>query len=370
MAIQQLAKRAALSADQVSAAADATEALQKELDDTKRALEESEHNVESARSETAQLTGAMEALENELEAAAARVETLTQEQAGLKLVAGLAQGERARVAIKRNKAATAMMRRRRALRLLRTVLRAWGGECWRAQSDRSKHLFSQLSLLAETHSVAIEMVEGEAATAESTAAEVAAASSVAIGDAAARVKAARNAWARRCVRLAAVCRLSVARYCAFAAWRYHTRVRMRVHGEKTAWAEREAGLSAAAAAAEATARRADGQAAVAEAKVDGVGLLGMNARELPPGELMALLVEAAEELQAANAVAKREAERNDQLLAQMARSNEQQLRLVHAAHISPPRRPSAHRDRHARRGDGRRNASEGVPPAKGSVTAS
>ena len=110
--------------------------------------------------------------------------------------------------------------------------------------------------------------------------------------------------------------------------------------------------------------------AVAEAKADGVGLLGMNARELPPGELMALLVEAAEELQAANAVAKREAERNDQLLAQMARSNEQQLRLVHAAHISPPRRPSAHRDRHAGRGDGRRNASEGVPPAKGSVTAS
>ena len=289
---------------------------------TKSALADAtERHAEAHEATTASLT----LMTQHRSAARKQVNELKQEQQGLKLALKLAQTSR----LKLKESQVALMARRSVaragLRLLRAVFRQWLQECWRAQLVRSEQLFSQLALLAEAQSVAVGLLEDEADSALLTSATATTEKTEAMQTASATWEAQKVGWSRRCVRARSAAQGALALHCAFGAWKFFWQVKVARRATKQSWLEHD---SASSARIQAMELELEGT----RAKLEGLSVLGMDAGELRPDELMVLLVEAAEELAVANEVARSEAARNDKLLQQLKADTDRQLRKI----SSPP----------------------------------
>lgn len=226
-------------------------------------------------------------------AARKQVNKLKQEQQGLKLALKLAQISRVK---QKERHVAVMMRRnvaRASQRLLRLIVRTWLQECWRAQLVRSKQLFSQLALLAEAQSVAVGLLEDEADSAT-------AASLSATSEKTKAIQLANEAWERqkvgwswRCVRMRDAAHGAFALHCVFGVWKFFLQVQMARRAAKQSWLEHDRESSG-------RIQSIEFELEGARAMLQGLKVLGMDAGELGPDELIVLLVEAAEELAVAN----------------------------------------------------------------------
>ena len=213
-------------------------------------------------------------------------------------------------------------------RLLREVVRAWVDECWRVQGLRSEQLFSQLTLLAEAQSAAVEILEGEADDAAAAHSDVAVAKASVMQAAVISAAASKNAWGVRCVKLRVASQNAVALRCTMGAWRYHTRVKAAKRLARASWSDREAELVSQCQDLSQELVGSKAELVGSKAQLEGMGLLGMPAGAVGPDELMELLLEVAEELASANALVKSEGERNDELVKQLASDSDRLVRSM------------------------------------------
>eukprot|EP01043_Picozoa_sp_COSAG02_P008163 COSAG02_NODE_256_length_26885_cov_54.604308_9_plen_1021_part_00 len=289
---------------------------------TRSALADAIERHEKAHEQT---TASITLVTQHRSAARKQVNKLKQEQQGLKLALKLAQTSR----LKLKDRQVALMKRRSiacaCLRLLRAVFRQWLQECWRAQLVRSEQLFSQLALLVEAQSVAVGLLEDEADSALLTSVTATTEKTKAMQTASNIWEAQKVGWSRRCVRVRSAAQGALALHCAFGAWKFFVQAKVARRATKQSWLEHD---SASSACIQTMKLELEGT----RAKLEALSVLGMDAGELRPDELMVLLVDAAEELAVANEAARSEAVRNDKLLKQLKADTDRQLKKI----SSPP----------------------------------
>ena len=273
-----------------------------------RLVEQSAEELLLAKSALADATDRYEAAQEQTKARMAlvtqdqtavrkQVIKLKQEQQGLKLALKLAQISRLK---QKDHHVELMMRRnvaRTGQRLLRTVVRHWLQECWRARLVRSEQLFSQLALLAEAQSAAVGLLEDEAGSAAAASLSAISEKTKAIQLASESWETQKVGWSRRCVRMRDAAHGALALHCVFGVWKFFLRVQMARRAAKQSWLEHDRESST-------RIQSMEFELEGARAKLQGLNVLSMDAGQLGPDELMVLLVEAAEELAAANQVAR------------------------------------------------------------------